>query len=167
MRTRKLFEISDDPLTKLKRKAHYRKLLIEDDEIFQGNEGFIRLIVNILFYENINGEYGEEVNYTLNPGVQFYERVLKVHNGILVNPANQGTPVIKVELTPSSSNSEGNIIPATYEYRDIENNQIVISPIGYYDYFAYVIEHEPVIIMEVIKINIQFEDWNGGLNKKG
>lgn len=152
-----LFNISDAARTGIKRKYQVTDLIIQlADEVVRV-QGMVR------FYE----DDGSEINYATNPDVTPYPRILRASNKTKVNPANDGTPVYGVE-TAATYDVDGNeLTPYSIVYKDVETNEVVENPIGYFDFFLYVMINVPTIVMDAIAVNVAFEDSIGGLNKKG
>jgi hypothetical protein len=130
-----LIEISNSPLSGLKRKVEWSDLLISK------KEKEIRLYTLCRFYEKLSGDtFGNEINRL---EIKPFERILFAKNGNQVNPA---TGLI---ATKSFSGS-------TEIWIDVLGN-ISLTSIGQFDFFSERM-NQPEIMNDVIEQIVHSED---------
>ena len=143
-----LTDISDHPTLPMKRKVNCWCFKPN------GDEQVIEMFLIVQHYEKLqDGNYGEKISAK---GVQDYEAKLVASNLIQVDPVD-GMECYYVELTPESTDEEGNVTPATGEWRRFDNNKVVTS-IGQFDFFDDIIKNKVVQIKYIIQKYVELND---------
>lgn len=135
-----IVNISDDPISGLKRKVYVAGFLAFDEEAEQG-EKMGRVFAKVIYFKNNNGVYGDLLG--LVKGEERYapyERNIEASNRRLVNPLNG--------LEVSFENNE---------YRDPLNN-LVANPVEQLDFFINMLQNNNVNVVEILTNIVQTED---------
>lgn len=130
-------EISDSPITGLKRKVSW-----EGGFYFSKRNQQIKLFTICEMYKNENGNYGDLISIL---EVKPFERIFTSTDAILINPIN-GKQCYSVE-------ENGSLI-----WRQKNDNSLVANPVGQYSYLENMIFSGSVDIPAIIESVIQDED---------
>lgn len=133
-----IINISDHPVTGLKRKVQWRIFNFNDQD------KFVNLYTTVSHYENNGGEYGDKVS---SRAVSDFERILVANNDRRVNPLNG--------LRCSVNENEEWVDPL---------GTIVPSPVPQYDFFVLMIQNPVNIPTLIAGIILQEDQVYSGFN---